>query len=505
MKLITTIHLAIGFILAMFCIVTLGYIKQTQKVRHNIEDVLYTDDIIRESKTTQKLILDMETGLRGYLLTGDKTFLPPYLKGRAQFSSSILLLDSLTAKDPVQNAKVQRIREKMQEWNQDFAGPLIQSRNQVHLSQRNRAYYDSLFFATAQQAKGKDKIDQTRNYFTELEANQKKIKESRLGELRESFRSTNYIAIGLTVLALIIGTITAYVLGNTIRKRFIRMTALANSIANGNYRVSLVDRHKDEISALTHSLNKMASKLQDSFSHLTKMNKELDQFAYVVSHDLKAPLRAINNLAEWIAEDMESKEPDVLQNLTMLRGRVQRMENLINGILDYSRVGRKEILQTQFSVQELLQETLENLAPPASFTFQLPDALPTITGERTLLYQVFANLFSNAIKYHHKESGTVTVHVQEKEDYYQFAVQDDGPGIPKEYHEKVFGMFQTMEARDVKESTGVGLAIVKKIVEEKGGTIWIESDRGLGTTFLFTWPKLQGTQITSSELLEENV
>ncbi|QHL86132.1 HAMP domain-containing protein [Nibribacter ruber] len=502
MKLITTIHLGIGFILLMFCIVTLGYVQQTRQVRTDLNDVLLATSTIKLSESAQKNLIDMETGFRGYLLTGEETFLEPYTEGSTGFFLQLAQLDSLTQGLPTQNRMVHEIREKARSWITTFAEPLRLAKAKAPTSQAANAQYDFLFKATAQKAVGKQLMDSMRTKFSVIEQDEEVAKQMRLEELNNSFGRVNYIAIGLTLLAILAGILVSYMIGKSISRRFIRMTALANSIANGNYQVALVDDRKDEISSLTKSLNKMAAKLQESFAHLTKVNKELDQFAYVVSHDLKAPLRAINNLAEWISEDLTEKDPEIIQNLTMMRGRVHRMENLINGILDYSRVGRKELPTTTFSVQDLLKEATENLSPPAGFKITATTPMPVLSTERTLFYQVLANLLSNAFKYHHLQEGNVQVRCTELADFYQFEVEDDGPGIPQEYHQRVFGMFQTMEARDVKESTGVGLAIVKKIVEEKGGEIWIESEKGQGSIFKFTWPKDKVELRTEKEINE---
>ncbi|WP_210490479.1 sensor histidine kinase [Rufibacter aurantiacus] len=498
MKLITTIYTAIGLILVMLCIVTVGYIHQTRKVKNSIEDVLYTSSVIREGERAQKLILDLETGLRGYLLTGQHAFLEPYHRGKTEFEVSMRKLDSLTESYPEQNALVHGIKNDADVWLNSFAAPLLKSKARERLSAVDKAQYDSLFNNTVQLGIGKSLMDKARGRFDKIRDQEERIKEDRLKGLNASLIRTNEIAVGLTLLSIIAGGFMAYLLGKTIKRRFKRMNELAHSIAQGDYSVSLEDKRNDEISSLTKSLNVMAAKLQNSFTHLTKMNKELDQFAYVVSHDLKAPLRAINNLAEWIGEDLQTQDPDIIKNLSILRGRVHRMENLINGILAYSRVGRQSLPSTRFSVQDLLKETLENLAPPASFEIKTLTPLPTLTGERTLFYQVLSNLLSNAFKYHHTQNGRIEIQAKELPGLYQFEIKDDGPGIPKEYQTKVFGIFQTMEARDVKESTGVGLSIVKKIVEEKGGQIWIESEKGQGTTFVFTWPKAQVTNQTTT-------
>ncbi len=223
---------------------------------------------------------------------------------------------------------------------------------------------------------------------------------------------------------------------------------------------------------------------------LDKRNQELDQFAYVTSHDLKAPLRAIANLSEWIEEDLSDKlTSDTRHQLNLLRGRVHRLEALINGLLQYSRVGRLKASPELVDLEELLAEIVDSLAPPADFTISSPQELPSFVAERLPLQQVLANLIGNAIKHHDCRDGRVSVSVHDYQDCYEFSIADDGPGIAPAYHEKIFQIFQTLEPRDRTENTGVGLAIVKKIVENQGGTIEVESEKGQGTTFSFTWPK----------------
>ena len=229
--------------------------------------------------------------------------------------------------------------------------------------------------------------------------------------------------------------------------------------------------------------------LKNALVDLEKNNKELDQFAYVVSHDLKAPLRAINNLAEWIVEDMPDMPEDVSNNLGLLRGRILRMENLINGVLDYSRIGRTKIEMENIDLNLMLTQIVETIVPTQGFEVFIDSQMPEIFNAKILLYQVFSNIISNAVKYNDKPIGVIKCSYLELPSFHQFTISDNGPGIEKEYHDKVFGVFQTIEARDKKESTGIGLSIVKKIIEEKGGTIYIESKEGEGASFIFTLPK----------------
>lgn len=229
--------------------------------------------------------------------------------------------------------------------------------------------------------------------------------------------------------------------------------------------------------------------LKEYALELEQKNKELDQFAYIVSHDLKAPLRGINNLSLWIEEDLGDQiEGEIKASFDMMRGRVKRMELLINGILDYSRAGRiKQEVET-FALKPMLDELVESLSPDAKFKIIIPDDLPTVTAERISFEQIFTNYISNGIKYNNNENPKIEVSYKINKGMYEFCVTDNGEGIEKQFHEKVFVIFQTLQSRDTYESTGVGLAIVKKIVEDKGGKVWIESEKGAGAKFYFSWP-----------------
>jgi PAS domain S-box-containing protein len=230
-------------------------------------------------------------------------------------------------------------------------------------------------------------------------------------------------------------------------------------------------------------------KLKNALTDLEKTNKELDQFAYIVSHDLKAPLRAINNLSEWIMEDMPEMPADVFSNFELLRGRVMRMENLINGVLDYSRIGKRLIESQLTDLKIMLHEIIEIIVPAEGYNVFIADTIPELKIPRILFEQIFTNLISNAIKHNDKPTGKVECLYESLTDFHQFSIKDNGPGIAEKYHQKVFKVFQTIEARDKKESTGVGLSIVQKIIEEQGGTIRIESAAGQGASFIFTIPK----------------
>jgi len=218
--------------------------------------------------------------------------------------------------------------------------------------------------------------------------------------------------------------------------------------------------------------------------------EELEQFAYVTSHDLKAPLRAIRNLADWIAEDLQSKlDNQTRERLTLMSDRVSRMQALVEGLLDYCRVGRDKENQEKVDSRVLVADTIDLLSPPSGFLIDVARDMPTLFTNRLELGQVFANLIGNAIKHHGSNNGHISIGVRDTGRFFEFTIADDGPGIAPEYHQKIFLMFQVLSVKDDRSDTGIGLALVKKIVQERGGSISLESREGEGANFRFTWPK----------------
>lgn len=237
------------------------------------------------------------------------------------------------------------------------------------------------------------------------------------------------------------------------------------------------------------------AKLKENLHELEKINKELDQFTYIVSHDLKAPLRAISSLATFLEEDLGNiMDVESKGNFSILKGRVERLENFINGLLEYSKAA-KTANPEKVDTGTLINEIIDWLSSPEHIKIKTTGNFPVLKTDKIRIEQVLSNLISNAIKYNDKKEGIVEIGCIDFEDWSQFYVQDNGPGIEQQFHEKIFELFQTLENRDKIESTGIGLAIVKKIVEESGGKIWIESEQGKGARFVFTYPKLKSIEL----------
>lgn len=233
--------------------------------------------------------------------------------------------------------------------------------------------------------------------------------------------------------------------------------------------------------------------LERKQDELMRSNKDLEQFAYVASHDLKAPLRAIELLVQWIEEGLEGYDKNgVQENLELLGKRTARLNRLLDDLLAYSRAGRKVGTHKQTDIHSLVLDVVQLIDPPETISVSIEGQLPTVHTHATPLEQVFRNLISNAIKHHPGPEGRVVVSCQEAADHFVFAVQDDGEGISEEYADRVFEMFQTLKSRDQVEGSGMGLAIVNRIVQWQHGRVWFEPAReGSGTVFRFQWMKNQ--------------
>jgi PAS domain S-box-containing protein len=234
------------------------------------------------------------------------------------------------------------------------------------------------------------------------------------------------------------------------------------------------------------------------------INKELKDFVSIVSHDLKAPLRGIKTLANWILSDCSDKLGDqASEQMNLLLERVERMYSLIEGTLQYSRAGRAQEKQVQVDLNKFIPEIINMVVPPDNITVTIENELPVIECEETHIMQLFQNLLSNAIKYMDKPQGWIKVDCVEQDSFWKFSVTDNGPGIEEKHFEKIFKIFQALPTSPDFEGTGVGLTVAKKLVELYHGRIWVESKIGEGSTFFFTLPNQK--MGAKNERLEANI
>lgn len=266
------------------------------------------------------------------------------------------------------------------------------------------------------------------------------------------------------------------------------MTRFSNSLHALETAKELAIKQKEEISIKSKELSDMNIELKENLHHLEKTNAELDSFNHIVSHDLKAPLIAINTLVSFIEEDIDiEQDKEITHRFKLLKDRVSKMYALINDLLAYSKITKGKKKKESFHLNDLLSEVVEVTNAENKHIINLPEKDTEMHTNKVELKHVFQNLIQNAIKHNDKENAVITISFSKLSKEYIFLVRDNGPGIDPKYHTKIFEMFSQLDISNEVESTGIGLSIVKKIVSENHGVISVDSEKGVGTTIKFSW------------------
>ena len=235
-------------------------------------------------------------------------------------------------------------------------------------------------------------------------------------------------------------------------------------------------------------IKKLEEQKENLLAELEKSNNELQEYAHIVSHDLKSPLRSINALISWLKEDNVGNLDEVsLQNFGHIETTLEKMEQLITDILNYSSIGKANNIKEKVDLNILITELVHILYIPEHILVNIKNKLPVVNGEEVKLKQLFQNLISNSVKFMDKEKGIIEIDVEEQKSFFKISIKDNGMGIEEKYHDKIFKIFHSLNKR--KDSTGIGLSIVKKIAKLHGGEVWLESKYGEGTTFYITLKK----------------
>lgn len=477
--------LFLGFFIVIVIFLLNFFIDQrlSQQVVTNTNYLNNSEEVIRNSHALHISISDMQGAFRGFLLTGDEIFLTSYYEA-LKTVPPLLQTERGLLSSGTQKARLDSINFYHAKW-------IVHSKSIIEARRDTLPGADETYaslFEQVRRGEGKRLIDRIKEIFETFDRHEYAVRMKRRNALRESIDMTQKISVALTFFSIITALLTCMYVVWIITRRIKNMANAASNIARGNFR-HIEDVRRDEFHVLSDALNAMSAKLERYIKELTQKNKELDQFAYVVSHDLKAPLRGIDNITKWIGEDHAAElSPGMAKNVELIKGRTKRLENMINGLLDYARIGRKETPITDVDTAVLVAELVDILVPE-TFEVHIAEDMPVIATRQVLLEQVFSNLISNAVKYNDKHIGLIRVAYFDAGNNHGFNVEDNGPGIPAEYHEKVFVIFQTLKERDAFESTGMGLAIVKKILDEQNCNVIIKARNGGGTIFSFTWPK----------------
>jgi signal transduction histidine kinase len=487
MKITSFILLSFIFILLLFSATTYINFRLSQDVQENAEFLSRSTELVRNASRFQRNTINMVSGLRGFLLTGQKDFIDSYDSASAENERLLNEIPLLIA-DSSQSRLMNEIRVLHDEWVEEYTEPLRQAKLLANVNDQNIAGFNKLYREKAAgekalQLKLQDKFREFSNWEYQLRADRRAMLAGSAG------RSTQTTFL-LTAISLVAAVVIVTILVRRISSRIGKMVVMADTIASGNYNVNLKDAGNDELTALAGSLNHMAGELSTNINLLKEKNEELDQFAHIVSHDLKGPLRGIDNVVSWIEEDhTQELTPKLDEYMRLIKGRVIRAENLIQGILAYARIDKEVVTKEAVDVNELVVEVTDSIASEKRVSVKVESQLPVVVTERIPLFQVMSNLVSNAVKYNDKEQGAVRIYHRDLGDKYEFSIEDNGPGISEQYHKRIFVIFQTLKERDSFESTGVGLAIVKKILDKRNETIQVRSKPGEGSTFSFTWSK----------------
>lgn len=488
MKIAHSIFLSFAVILVLFAITTFNDYKLSQDVKENTEYYTKSTAIIKSCSRIQRNILSIHSGLQGYLLTGEKSFVETY-NATSKDNDDLLHELFYLLSDSTQIRQLHEIKVLNDVWNVQYNKPLIHLKtssltNKENIDKFKKVYADKFL-------SGKEKNVQLllQDEIREFTAFEYKIREERKEKLTASVAKIRNVSFILTIISVVIAFIVVGVLINKISKRINKMTTMANRIADGDYNYNISDMGNDELSSLAHSLNYMADKLSNNIALLRHKNQELDQFAHIVSHDMKSPLRGIGNVVAWIEEDHNDElSPKVREYINLIKGRITKAENLIEGLLEYARIGKEPAKIESVDVNEIIRDIAGN-TDNNNVKIQYLQ-LPIFNTEKLLLFQVFSNLVNNAIKYNDKENILIQIQCIEHSDSYEFIVKDNGIGIAKQHYQRIFTIFQVLNDGNDNKGTGVGLAIVKKILDSKGQTIRVTSEIGKGTIFSFTWPKI---------------
>lgn len=488
MKISYYIFLSFVSILVLFALTTYINFKLSKDITEDSEYFTRSTEIIRKSNRFQRNMLNMVSGLRGYLITGENSFVESYdMAGKE--NDSILLELSPMLTDSSQIRLLSEIKQLNDQWTDAYTEPLrraklLSSNSSASLDTFNRIYKEKI--ATGAEKEMQARLQEKFRQFSAYEYN---VRNTRKNELTHTVNKTRRLSFLFTGISVIAALAVVFFLVRKISGRINRMVGMANTIAAGKYDTNIDAVGNDELSELARSLNHMAAKLSKNISLLRQSNAELDQFAHIVSHDMKSPLRGIANVVNWIEEDHQQELGTKLREyLELIKGRITRAENLIEGLLAYARIDKEHFEQEDVDVNELVNEILDNNADKNIEA--VAAQLPVVHTERVLLFQVFSNIISNAVKYNDKEVLLLHISYREQADKYEFHISDNGMGIPEKHYKRIFTIFQTLKEKDSFESTGVGLAIVKKILDSKGQTIKVRSEEGKGSVFSFTWPKI---------------
>ena len=506
-----TLRRRVGALLGVVVVLLLGLAAAEAAVaaqnRQNIDAVLLKTGPLRvQAQELMSVLLDQETSVRGYAVNGDRTDLEPYQQGVRREQSLVTSIRGLAADYPDVRRSLDVVEQQTAQWRSQVAEPVITT------VERDGAEAGQALIT-----------DATRQQFDGIRSSVNTLQDEILTvrqETAERVNATSNTLVVLLIIAALVVTTAGVVMLLSLDRILIRplaaLVSQVREVADGDYRHHIegsgppefrrlaedidqmrmkIARELDEVREARERIEWVNSQLQKQAEELTRSNRDLEQFAYVASHDLQEPLRKVASFCQLLQRRYAGQlDERADQYIAFAVDGAQRMQRLINDLLAFSRIGR---LTTGFTEVDL-NKVMGDVAGQTEAAVQYADAeltwgeMPTIRGEEPLLTNLLVNLVSNSVKFRRPDV-PAKVHVSARlvDGEWEISCRDNGIGIEPEFADKIFVIFQRLHSKDAYPGTGIGLAIVKKIVEYHGGRVWVDTDAGEGTTIRFTLPALE--------------
>ncbi|GAA3106289.1 sensor histidine kinase [Streptosporangium carneum] len=490
-----------GAIVALLFVIaaafTISSIEETRVARVAVVDVV--DPAALRTLEISNALTAQEGAARTYGRTNEATSLQAYRDAVAEESKAMAALEALTPRMPETQkvrAEVARLKGAGQAWRRDYVEKIVA---EVPTFKSETASRNAPLNA--------ERFAEIRWSLTALQAHLDRLHVEG-GQRLERGWNTLYVALGGVVLAMVLAGIgAALIVRYAVLRPLAKLNGQVRAVAQGDFEHKLKVEHPSELAELSSHVDSMRrriiaewrrvssaqAKLEEQAAELRRSNGELEQFAYVASHDLQEPLRKVASFTQMLDQRYGDQLDDrAKQYIAFAVDGAKRMQLLINDLLDFSRVGRTGGEPISVDANQSLRTALNNLTAPIeeSGATVTSDELPTVRGNKVQLVQLFQNLVGNAVKFRSQESPEIHIGVRRDGDMWEFSCADNGIGIESKYTDRIFLIFQRLHGRDVYAGTGIGLALCKKIVEYHGGRIWVESDAPdkPGTTFRWTLP-----------------
>ncbi|WP_149257079.1 CHASE3 domain-containing protein [Actinomadura sp. K4S16] len=457
-----------------------------------------------EASRLQMAMLNQETGVRGYALVGDRQFLRPYTDGVATEQESLARLRRLLADEPELRADIDALQRAIGVWRRDYGAVVV-----AQVDERGPGVE-----AAATAARGKSSFDTVRATWTVQNRHLAQVRAESRTDLRHTRAVRDWTLTSLFIALLATAALLAALLHYAVDRPLRMLSTASRRVADGDFTHVIGAHGPADVREVAHAveamrgritmaldqstererlLQRQTAELDAQTVELRRSNAELEQFAYVASHDLQEPLRKVASFCQLLerrcADQLDERGH---QYIAFAVDGAKRMQVLINDLLTFSRVGRLHQHQRTLALDEPLDQALANLddvVAEAGARIERPDDLPQVTADPTLMVMLWQNLLGNAVKFRSPDRDAVVRVTCEREDgFWHLTVTDNGIGIPGEYADKIFVIFQRLHSREAYAGTGIGLALCKKIVEYHGGRIWLDPDRAEGSRFHFTLP-----------------